>query len=240
MRYQKSESIRHRTFRHNDIMAIAAFFEMLVRNEDDEIRFTIHLRDGSSISDTSVKLFHTSSFARKDAKSISFNYRDIHCKNTLELRIQEEYLFSEITNSFEISSYDENWYNSVLRQLTDFLSTIPKNHLTRRIFNFPAIIVSYFVFLAINAVFMKFLLDFDFVYGSSSDLPSNVIFIPFTAFLMMVTLIFLVIAALVVWLFPDSEFALGTPRNLTRRKIRKGLLWGIGTIAIPIALSIVI
>lgn len=230
MRYCKSGTICHRTIKSDDVIAIATFFEKLAQQDNGENYFSISFRDNLSVTDKCKDIFSADVFRRKDIQSITLEYEDKRAGKTLRVNFQEEILFSDITNTYDIISSDENWYTSIQTQLGDLLGTISKHHWIRKMFDFPFILISYLIhWLALTGL-MRWPLGFE--YGVKTE--DAAVFIPFPVFFVFGTFIFMAVTAVTYLLFPDMEFDFETPRSVKRKKIRKALVWIAGTIVLPL------
>lgn len=233
MRYFKQGTIRHRIIRYNDVLAIATFLEKIGTDCGGRITFSVDFRDSSTVSSSKINVFSPDMLKRKNIKSIDFEYQDIVNQRTLEIQLTEEYVFSDITNTYRISSSDETWYNATLAQLNELIGTVAKHMWIRHIFDFPQIFAGYFLYWVILCGIMVWPLGFEF--GERTENAG--IFISASAFFILGTFLFAAITLCVYFLFPDMEFRFETPRDITRKRIRKAAIWILGTIAIPIILS---
>lgn len=236
MHYTKNGTIPYKIVKHNDILAIADYFEKLCQNDYGSTTFTIRYYDNTTIEDTNKSIFTSGVFNRKDIKNISFVYESLNHKNYVRLALAEELCFSKITNTYEIISWDEKWYNATLAQITELINTIQNTHRIRRIFGFPGILMSLVAFVLLASFVMDGPLGFD--YGEQTE--SAVTFIPGSVFYGSIFILFTIIAVVTIFLFPEMEFYLEMPRSNKRKKVRGILLWIIGTIAIPVVLSLII
>lgn len=236
MQYYKSGKICHRIVRYSDIIAIATLFEKLVQQNGGENIFSVLFCDGSAVTDSKQDIFSSDLLCRKDIKLFSFEYMDTCAERKLRIKIREERWYSSITNTYEISSVDEIWYNSVLTQVNELVKTFRKHHWLRRAFDFPAVLATYLLYWAILCGIMMGPLEFE--YGERVE--TTALFIPTSAFYVVGTILFVCIVAAVYYVFPDMEFDLEMPRSIRRKKIRKSFIWVLGTIMIPIVLSLLV
>ena len=137
---------------------------------------------------------------------------------------------AEFTNTYEIRSTDETWFNATLQEISEILSHVQKHNFLRRMFNFPWVIPSYVLYSAAVFGIMHFALGF--VYGErpADHLMENVTFIPASHLYLFRILTFTAITLTICYLYPDVEFALETKRYIRRKKIRKAIVGLIGVI----------
>lgn len=235
MLYSQNGTLRAKVIRNSDVLAITEFFESLKHN-GGKCTFCICYRDGSQIEDSSKAVFESNTFSRKSIKSMSFSYVDeVRC-NILKLNLSEEVLLAQITNTYELFSVEETWYNATLAQITELIQTISKVGILRRAFYFPFSILSYLLTFCGSVAMMTCV--FGFVHGTREEsIEYNSVFISDALFFIVVNAVFAAIFAGVVFLYPDMDFDLGTPPNILRKKFRTAIAWIAGTVAIPILLS---
>ena len=235
VQYSKEGQLGHRIIKMEDINEIAVFFENLVLENGGENQFRIDFSDKSSLSGDTAGIFAYELFHRKSIDRISFTYKNWKVGNELRLILNEARYFSDITNSYELTSKDEFWFNAVSQQLNDLVSGIRKVSLFRRFFNFPWILVTYVFFQILIACIMA--LPFGFEFGQKTE---NVqIFIPVILYVILVSLLFIILTVVICFLYPEMEFALDSHRYVTRRKIRSMIGWISSAILIPVLITLI-
>lgn len=206
----------------------------MVKDHGGKTRYSVSFRDASSVTSKDVNVFSADILRRKDVKTITFSFRDEWMNKSLDVRLAEEFVFSTITNTYDISSTDEDWYNATLSQVNVLLATLPKHIWIRRMFDFPQVILSFAIYWMIAFGLMAWPLGFEL--GIRTE--DAKIFIPFSGFLLGGIILFAIITLTVYALCPDMEFDFDMPRGISRKRMRKAIGWIMGTIAFPVVLSL--
>lgn len=233
MRYHNTKKLSDKIITREDIRDIAAFFEEIARQNGGACRFSIDFCDATDISDENATVFDSSFFKGKDIKALSFVYQDKNYTKMMKVSLREELAFSDITNTFEITSSDEEWFITTEARLNAIFNGLQDYPIVHRAVRLPILPFTYVGFQVIVCLIMHLS---GFVYGIKPD-SENVIFIPISRFVFLSVAGFVLIVAAIRWLYPEVEFAFETNKHLKRRKIRKLLAWLLGTIIIPVALG---
>lgn len=232
MNYTKNGKLSNRIICKENILEIAALFENLYKENDGKVSFKVVFKDESSISDNTAAVFENYIIKRKDVESIYFGYNDYESHNYVEVRLNETYKFSDITNTYEIRSCDEKWYNATQKQLEDVLFGLPKQNFFRQSFKLPWCLIDFLLFIIGSSYLMK-LLGFEFGELPSKSPNEVKVFIPLSLWVILVVGLFTMLVSVVQYLWPEMEFSLDSPIHIKRKKIRKVLGWIITAIIIP-------
>lgn len=237
--YMKTGKITRRVIRYSNIIDLASFFEELSEEENGSCTFLISFRNRSFASVDSADYFQTPYFKYKDALQIQFEYVSRDHGRKVMLCLEESAAFFSDANNFEVISGDEDWINATVAKINDLLAGIPKHSIIRSVFSIPWIISGYFFFHILCWLGMRLS---GFSCGSRPLLPNGqpdttALFLPMSAYFLLVTICFACVSAIVCLLYPAQEFAFGGTRYPRRIKIRKTVGWLLATIIIPIILS---
>ncbi len=236
MEYHKQGLIKMRIVKGSDVLEIANFFPKLVSENGGRKEIKINYRDKSSVSLSEKDAFESELLKRKDVESFCFWYCDGNYNKEVKIRIEEESDFFDVTNTYEILSKDENWYNATLAKLEDIISTIPKQPWIRNMLNFPLVILSFILFWVALCGIMIFI--FGFEYGIKPH--DSEMFISTGVFVFSGSIIFYLLVYFMHKIFPAVEFDFDNPLSIKRKRIRKAVIWVLGTIAVPVILSTII
>lgn len=238
--YMQTRSIQHRSISRENIAEIVAFFDNLSKERKGRTSFHVFFADDSYILEQSSKFFSKPCFKHKDVSSISFNYTDSPGESSVKLILREEYFNSYNSSQYTVGGNDETWVHTTAANLDYIIDGLSKYSILRIAFTFPRILVCFLLFCMLSGCFMYMR---GFQLGtrplSADGLPDMTVqFIPLGAYHIVIFLLFVLIVAAVIYLYPEIEFAFGATRHLRRIRMRKVLSWLITAIIIPVFLSL--
>ena len=217
LNYTKKGKLSNRIICKENILEIASFFEKLCKENDSKASFEVIFRDKSSISDDSAAVFENHIIKRKDVETIHFSYSDYKNRNYVEVSLNEAFQFSNITNTYEIRSRDEKWYNAIQKELEDVLIGLPKQNFFRHCFKVPWCLITFILFL-IGSSYLMTLLGFEFGDVPSKSTSEVKVFIPVSLWVMGELGLFTMVVTAVRYLWPEMEFSLDSPMHIKRKK----------------------
>ncbi len=203
-----------------------------------KIEFSLSTESGKTFEAIGMEVFEDEYLEDKRIVSVSISYHSYESGKSIDIRIGHEVRESSLHNRVNVSGYDENWVNGVIRRVENTIGDSRNQYtlLTRHWYIVPLLISLAIAWLAASITIA--ILN---VSSGSSDASSfDLAYLFFLYSLMIGWVTFLVVPDRIRKLFPAVELATGPDYARSEETRRRKISYWLSGIILPTLIGIAI